>query len=62
VASKTRARKALWVPGCAIDCEGGIVPGTRLFATAKAARGHHEKSPCQAKPVRVRVSREVSRE
>jgi len=62
MASKKRPPKAaLWVPGCSIGCEGNVIAGTRLYATAAEARKHHDRSPCQARPVRVRVSREGER-
>jgi hypothetical protein len=46
-----------WVPGCKIE-GNEVIAGTPLYATAKEARNHDSRSPCKAKPVRVRVSRE----
>jgi hypothetical protein len=57
VESKVRY-KVYWVPGCMIDDDGNVMSGARLFTTAKGARRHTDHSPCGAKAVRVRVSRE----
>jgi hypothetical protein len=55
--ARKKPRVGQWVPGCLIN-ENEVVAGTMIYATAKEARNHNPASPCQAKPVRVRVSRE----